>query len=84
MLSKNSMINTKKVSKKQRIVKLWQETKFLEKFELVKDLLLAFFIGGIKKVENELDTWEDTIEVFNDNRLMERIKEIRSRTAKSN
>lgn len=40
-------------------------------------------MGGIKRVDKEVDVWQDTTEVLNNPRLMNKIKEVRSRIAKS-
>lgn len=55
----------------------------MNKVRFIRDLLFAFLSGGGQKIDKELEAWEDTVEIMNDPKLMDKITEVRSQIAKS-
>ena len=68
----------------QRIKELWQELGNNKmKISFTLDIIKSYLFKGKKGLDSELETWEDTIEIMNDNSLMNKINEVRSRVANS-
>lgn len=60
---------------------MWVKISPTEKIDFFVDLTKSFIFGGVNEFNNSLSLWEDTAQILRDKILMDKIGQIRQRSA---